>query len=193
MKLTELTGKTALAEIERQIDDLRLRIHELEQKKVKTSEVKPYLFGFEEFWQSYPKKRGKGYAERCWAKIKPDKELLDKMLSSIKDAKRCEEWKKDGGAFIPHPSSWLNAKGWESEYKPMPTVQQPKPEPRKVVTREVDLEVEKKLAIFKNLPEEEQKRRQKEARDFYRNNWVFENSSEATQKIFLKNKILENL
>ena len=26
-----------------------------------------------------------------------------------------EQWKKDNGKYIPYPSSWLNAKGWEDE------------------------------------------------------------------------------
>jgi len=23
------------------------------------------------------------------------------------------DWRKDSGQFIPHPATWLNAKGWE--------------------------------------------------------------------------------
>ena len=29
-----------------------------------------------------------------------------------------KEWKKDGGKYIPHPATWLRARGWEDEYTP---------------------------------------------------------------------------
>ena len=37
------------------------------------------------------------------------------MLSSIERWKRSKEWLKDGGQYIPYPSTWLNAKGWEDK------------------------------------------------------------------------------
>jgi len=70
---------------------------------------------FDKFWNAYPKQRSKGQAEKTWIKINPDDELLDAMLSSIERWKRSKEWLKDGGQFIPHPSTWLNAKGWEDK------------------------------------------------------------------------------
>jgi hypothetical protein len=36
-------------------------------------------------------------------------------------ATRSEDWTKEGGQYIPYPATWLNAKGWEDEYSPMPT------------------------------------------------------------------------
>ena len=70
---------------------------------------------FDKFWNAYPKQRSKGQAEKTWIKINPDDELLDAMLSSIERWKRSKEWLEDGGQFIPHPSTWLNAKGWEDK------------------------------------------------------------------------------
>jgi len=81
---------------------------------------------FDKFWNAYPKQRSKGQAEKTWIKINPDDELLDAMLSSIERWKRSKEWLKDGGQFIPHPSTWLNAKGWEDELpvtRDLPTAQ----------------------------------------------------------------------
>ena len=193
MKLTELkTRELILTNIEKEFDDLRSRIHNLEQKLLaKTVTVKGYLQGFEEFWQAYPKKRGKGYAEKSWSKIRPDPMLLNTILDSIKAAKRSEEWQKDGGQFIPHPSSWLNAKGWENEYKSFTPA--PKPVVEKRIVREVDNEHEKKVALWKCLPEEEQKIRLAAAKQHYKNNQFFEMSSEDVKKKMITGKVLETL
>lgn len=71
---------------------------------------------FDKFWQSYPKKRSKGQAEKAWEKIKPDEQLLDRILKSLERAKTSVDWKKEKGRYIPYPATWLNAKGWEDEY-----------------------------------------------------------------------------
>ena len=72
---------------------------------------------FDEFWAQYPKKRSKGRAERAWVKIKPDEQLFKAILDGLERAKTSVEWQKDGGQYIPYPSTWLNAKGWEDEYE----------------------------------------------------------------------------
>ncbi len=74
--------------------------------------------GFESFWVAYPKKKNKGDAEDSWKKIKPNAELLQKILIAIGHGKKSNEWQKDKGQWIPYPASWLNAKGWEDEYNP---------------------------------------------------------------------------
>ncbi len=70
---------------------------------------------FDTFWEIYPKKRSKGRAERAWVKIKPDEQLFKAILDGLERAKTSVEWLKDDGQYIPYPSSWLNAKGWEDE------------------------------------------------------------------------------
>lgn len=70
---------------------------------------------FKKFWAEYPKKKSKGQAERAWLKIKPDEQLLAIMIATIERAKKSEEWQKERGKYIPHPATWLNAKGWEDE------------------------------------------------------------------------------
>ncbi len=70
---------------------------------------------FASFWLAYPRKKNKGEAEKAWAKIKPDNNLTEKIISSIDLAKQSKEWIKENGDFIPYPATWLNAKGWEDE------------------------------------------------------------------------------
>lgn len=71
--------------------------------------------GFKGFWKAYPKKVAKGAAVKAWSKIKPDGELQQKILSAIETQKRTDQWQKDGGQYIPHPATWLNAAQWDDE------------------------------------------------------------------------------
>lgn len=72
---------------------------------------------FDVFWSAYPKKKNKGQAKKTWAKLSKSKQLpvIGVLLDAIASAKQSKDWKKDGGQFIPHPSTWLNAEGWNDE------------------------------------------------------------------------------
>lgn len=74
--------------------------------------------GFEQFWECYPKnkRKSKGRAEKAYAKIKPTKELHDKMIDGLELAKKSHDWTKEDGRYIPHPATWLNGKCWEDEH-----------------------------------------------------------------------------
>ena len=37
------------------------------------------------------------------------------MLKAIEKQKGSEQWTKDNGQYIPHPSTWLNQSRWEDE------------------------------------------------------------------------------
>ena len=74
---------------------------------------------FDLFWQAYPKKKSKGQARKTWNKIKLPP--IETILSSIAALKQGHDWMQDGGKYIPYPSTWLNAEGWEDEpqeYRP---------------------------------------------------------------------------
>ena len=40
---------------------------------------------------------------------------IDVLLSAISNQKKSEQWRRDGGKYIPHPTTWLNGKRWEDE------------------------------------------------------------------------------
>lgn len=82
--------------------------------KKRASETDP-SFGFDAFWLAYPNKKGKGKAIKSWNKISPNADLMSKMLAALEVQKRTDAWTKDGGQFIPHPSTWLNGMRWEDE------------------------------------------------------------------------------
>ncbi|CAM2142629.1 conserved protein of unknown function [Pararobbsia alpina] len=70
---------------------------------------------FDSFWSAYPKKVAKDTAKRSFAKLKPDAALLDRMLAAVAAAKLSDQWRKDGGQFVPNPTTWLNQRRWEDE------------------------------------------------------------------------------
>ena len=67
---------------------------------------------FDRFWKEYPKKVGKGAAEKSFAKYKPDDQLTDTMIRAISAQKMSRQWKE---GYIPNPATWLNQKRWEDE------------------------------------------------------------------------------
>lgn len=70
---------------------------------------------FAEFWKAYPRKVGKDAARKAFEKRKPDRALLDLMLVAVAAQQKGRDWTKDGGQFIPHPSTWLNQGRWMDE------------------------------------------------------------------------------
>jgi phage replication O-like protein O len=68
---------------------------------------------FERFYAVYPRKRSRQAAEKAFAKINPDEQLLTAILAGIERAMTSGEW--TDSKFIPHPATWLNAAGWQDE------------------------------------------------------------------------------
>lgn len=77
--------------------------------------IPPEGGGFAEFWSAYPLKKAKATAEKAWAKLKPSAELQAAILSAIAAHKLSADWQRDGGQYIPHPTTWLNQRRWEDE------------------------------------------------------------------------------
>ena len=86
---------------------------------------------FEKFWAAYPKCRrtGKGAARKAFAKLKVTEELLDTMLKALERQKQSSQWNRDGGQYIPMPSTWLNQTRWEDDAEDVPFEAEPYDEP----------------------------------------------------------------
>lgn len=69
---------------------------------------------FDTFWTSYPKKTAKPTAEKAWSKAKINGEFSSLMIALNKQ-KDSEQWKSDGGKYIPNPATWINQRRWEDE------------------------------------------------------------------------------
>jgi hypothetical protein len=74
-----------------------------------------YPEDFEVFWEQYPNKKGKDRALKSWRVLRPSSELQETILAAIARQRMGRDWIKDGGQYIPHPSTWLNDAGWLNE------------------------------------------------------------------------------
>lgn len=79
----------------------------------------PSAAAFDRFWEAYPRRQGKEAARKAWAKIRPDDALLAEMLAALERQRASDQWRKDGGQFIPLPATWLNGRRWEDEPTPI--------------------------------------------------------------------------
>ncbi len=70
---------------------------------------------FELFWRSYPRKTDKQRARRAFSKLRVDRPLLERMVSALQQQRASPQWRKDGGQYIPHASTWLSGRRWEDE------------------------------------------------------------------------------
>lgn len=71
---------------------------------------------FDVFWKHYPKKVGKQAALKAWKRMKPG---LQKCVDAIALQKQSDQWRKDGGQYIPNPATWINQGRWDDEVKGM--------------------------------------------------------------------------
>jgi len=113
-KLVRDTSKSIRSDIEvTSSQEVRSRSRSRSKKKEKKVKDSPK---FDIFWKEYPRKQSKDEARKAWEKIDTTNGNLEKIMKGLELAKRSQEWKKDNGQYIPHPSTWLNKKRWTDEY-----------------------------------------------------------------------------
>jgi len=70
---------------------------------------------FDVFWEAYPNraggKGGKVIPEKKWSSM--TEEEKKSCLESLDKYKKCDDWIKENGKYIPLPSTFLNQKRWE--------------------------------------------------------------------------------
>ena len=97
-----------------------LRDHSIpEVEGEEEEEGEEYSPFFSLWWKNYPRKTKKFDAYRAWKKARLDSRLQE-MIDVVDRHKQTEEWKREGGKFIPHGASWINGKRWEDETEPEP-------------------------------------------------------------------------
>lgn len=78
-----------------------------------STSTKEQAAGFDDFWKVYPRKVAKAMARKAWMRLRPDTTLRAVIYKAICAQKRWDAWRKEGGAFIPYPATWLNGARWE--------------------------------------------------------------------------------
>lgn len=81
-------------------------------------EDKPADDSFASFWAVYPRHEAKAAAAKAWAKLAPDEALQGRILTAVATQKASQQWQRDGGKYVPHPATWINARRWEDEAAP---------------------------------------------------------------------------
>ena len=80
---------------------------------------------FEQFWQAYPKKVGIDKAEASFKKIKSLETVLPQILKALEWQKESDQWTRDGGQYIPLPTTYLNQGRWKDEAVQVSAKRQP--------------------------------------------------------------------
>lgn len=70
---------------------------------------------FEFFWERYPKKVDKKKARQKFEKIVDDKETLAEIVNGVEKHKRSTQWQRNGGQYVPYPTTFLNGQRWKDE------------------------------------------------------------------------------
>lgn len=86
------------------------------------------LAGFDDFWKRYPRAEKKQKAKEAWSKNGCYK-LIDEINEDLDERERLNPWRPNYNdpstgvgwdkryPYIPHPTSYINAKRWEDENK----------------------------------------------------------------------------
>lgn len=80
--------------------------------KEKIKDTSAYPIDFNAFWTAFPKKKDKANAEKAFRKVDVPIEVL---LTALEKQKKSADWIKEGGKYIPYPSTWLNGRRWEDD------------------------------------------------------------------------------
>lgn len=96
-------------------DVIDKRLSHLPKEKIEDVKTNLVEERFDTFWKVYPRKIGKGASRKVWMKLKPSQKLLEQMLETVEAFKDTDQWKRENGQYIPHPSTWLNQGRWEDE------------------------------------------------------------------------------
>lgn len=74
-----------------------------------------YPAEFEEWWESYPRKVGKREAAKAWKQTRGERPATSEVIAVTEALGETEQWRKDGGSYVPYPATWLRRGGWEDD------------------------------------------------------------------------------
>lgn len=90
---------------------------------------------FEEFWKAYPSIKDKKRAEQKFMKIDFKKNPFEKIMASLEQLKKTDDWLKESGKYVPMASTWINGERWNDIEALQPVEIKQEPEKPKPVLR----------------------------------------------------------
>lgn len=106
------------------------------------------LSDFDTFWALVPRRVGKKAAERAWRSVErrgESQEAIDGMRAYARAfAQSCTDLK-----YVPHPSTWLNRRGWEDDLEAV----FPSQKPRMTEWEQKAAQMGYDLSVLKNAPQ----------------------------------------
>jgi hypothetical protein len=85
------------------------------KKKKQEKEKRAIKNMFDRFWQAYPRKVGKKKAGRKFKQILDGKDHFKEIMSALTEQKQTDQWQRNDGQYIPHPTTWLNQGRWDDD------------------------------------------------------------------------------
>lgn len=79
---------------------------------------------FDAFWRAYPRRKAKADARKAWAQTAAVRPPLVELLQAVRRACAGDDWRRDGGRYIPYPATWLRGERWTDE-DDVPLAQEP--------------------------------------------------------------------
>ena len=92
-------------------NEIEIEIEEEKEKERSESEVKA---SFASFWAAYPKQIGEADAADAWAKVATSADIVQQIMTGLDGWKKSEQWRENGGRFIPKAAKFLTDGYWMS-------------------------------------------------------------------------------
>ena len=96
-----------------------------------------------QFWNAYPRRDYESNARRAWhnlfGTLPPKPETLAAILAAVRRDRASDQWREDGGRYIPTAAKWLANRAWEVRNDALPP-----PSPKSNVPAAPDYAAEEK-------------------------------------------------
>ena len=77
-----------------------------------------------QFWNAYPRRDYESNARRAWhnlfGTLPPKPETLAAILAAVRRDRASDQWREDGGRYIPTAAKWLANRAWEVRNDALP-------------------------------------------------------------------------
>lgn len=73
---------------------------------------------FDDFYLAYPRKTARVQALKAWNKLKPNYDLINRILDDISQRIAAGAFDTNDKTHIPHPATYLNGRRWDDEIIP---------------------------------------------------------------------------